>query len=86
MLINVSQKFFCKEIFVYKKDKKEGERLKQEELRELYCSQLKREKQSYIAQQTGINPAVLSQFKNGHIDLYEHLAVKLESYLTDHSH
>lgn len=68
------------------KNKKEGERLKQEKLRELYCNRLKREKQSYIAQQTGINPAVLSQFKNGHIDLYEHLAVKLESYLTDYSH
>ena len=60
--------------------------MEQEELRELYCNRLKREKQSYIAQQTGINPAVLSQFKNGHIVLYEHLAVKLESYLTDHSH
>ena len=64
---------------------KEGERLKQEELRELYRNRLKSEKQCYIAKQTGINVSVLSQFKNGHIDLYEHLSEKLEAYLTDHS-
>lgn len=61
----------------------EGEKMSQEELRELYKTRLNREKQCYIAEQTGINAAVLSQFKNGHIDLYEHLFVKLEAYLTN---
>lgn len=60
--------------------------MKQEELRGLYCDRLKREKQCYIAEQTGINPAVLSRFKNGYIDLYENLSEKLEAYLIGHSH
>ncbi len=60
---------------------KEGEKLSQPELRELYQERLKCEKQCYIAEQTGINAAVLSQFKNGHIDLYPHLFEKLEAYL-----
>ena len=54
----------------------------QEELRELYCNRLTAEKQVYIAEKTGINPAVLSQFKNARIDLYDYLFVKLEAYLT----
>lgn len=53
----------------------------QTELRELYCNRLKREKQCYVAEQTGINAAVLSQFKNGKFDLYPHLFEKLEAYL-----
>lgn len=59
--------------------------MSQEELRELYCNRLKCEKQCYIAEQTGINPAVLSQFKNGHIDLYPYLIEKLEAYLTSNN-
>lgn len=60
---------------------KEGEKLSQTELRELYRERLRCEKQCYIAEQTGINAAVLSQFKNAHIDLYDHLFKKLEAYL-----
>lgn len=60
---------------------KEGEKVSQTELRELYRSRLKCEKQCYIAEQTGINAAVLSQFINGHIDLYDYLFEKLEAYL-----
>lgn len=60
---------------------REGEKLSQTELRELYRNRLKSEKQCYIAEQTGINVSVLSQFKHGHIDLYDHLFVKLQSYL-----
>ena len=45
----------------------------QEQLRELYIERLKREKQCYIAQETNINSAVLSRFKNGKIDLFPHL-------------
>lgn len=60
--------------------------MSQEELRELYCNRLKCEKQCYIGEQTGINPAVLSQFKNGHIDLYPYLFDKLEAYLTNYNH
>ena len=55
--------------------------MSQSELRELYQERLKCEKQCYIAEQTGINVSVLSQFKNGHIDLYNHLFKKLEAYL-----
>ena len=58
----------------------------QEELRELYCNRLKAEKQCYIAEQTGINPAVLSQFKNARIDLYDYLFEKLEAYLLNTNH
>lgn len=72
---------FYKEIFVYKEKIKEGETLNQAELRELYRNRLKSEKQCYISKQTGINVSTLSQFKNGHIDLYDHLLKKLESYL-----
>lgn len=54
----------------------------QEELRKTYCDRVKREKQCYIAQLTGIDPAVLSRFKTGKIDLYPHLFEKLEKYLT----
>lgn len=57
----------------------------QEELRNLYNEALKREKQRYIAQETGINSSVLSKFKNGKIDLYPYLSTKLESYLTNNS-
>lgn len=63
---------------------KEGEKMSQNELRELYRERLKCEKQCYIAEQTGINVSVLSQFKNGHIEnLYPHLFEKLEAYLTN---
>lgn len=62
---------------------KEGELLlSQEELRKLYCERLKAEKQCYISEQTGINVAILSQFKNARIDLYPYLFEKLETYLT----
>lgn len=57
----------------------------QEELREKYKERLKREKQRYIAQVTGVNEGVLSKFKNGKIDLYPHLFEKLEKYLTQNS-
>lgn len=62
---------------------KEGEKLSQEELRELYRNHLKAVKQRYVAEQTGINNTVLSQFKNGHIDLYDYLFEKLEAYLVN---
>lgn len=54
----------------------------QEQLRELYIERLKREKQCYIAQETNINSAVLSRFKNGKIDLFPHLFERLEEYLS----
>lgn len=54
----------------------------QEQLRELYLERLKREKQCYIAQETNINSAVLSRFKNGKIDLFPHLFERLEEYLS----
>lgn len=54
----------------------------QEQLRELYIERLKREKQCYIAQETNINSAVLSRFKNGKIDLFPHLFKRLEEYLS----
>ena len=57
----------------------------QEELRNKYKERLKREKQRYIAQVTGVNEGVLSKFKNGKIDLYPHLFEKLEKYLIQNS-
>lgn len=53
----------------------------QNELREAYKKRLEREKQIWISKVTGINPNTLSAFKNGRIDLYEYLYVKLEKYL-----
>lgn len=53
----------------------------QEELREAYKQRLQREKQSYISKVLGIDPSILSKFKNGKFDLYPHLFVKLEAYL-----
>lgn len=55
--------------------------LTQDELRKFYCERLEREKQCYIAQQVGINAAVLSRFRHEKIDLYPHLFAKLEAYL-----
>ena len=57
--------------------------MSQEELRELYCKRLEREKQSYIAKRTGISVSALSQFKNKRIDLYDYLFEKLEAYLME---
>lgn len=62
---------------------REGERLTQEELRVKYKERLKREKQTWIASATGINPNILSRFKTGKIDLYDYLFKKLEAYLTE---
>lgn len=53
----------------------------QEELRELYKERLQREKQGWIAKQTNVNQNILSQFKNGRMNLYPHLFEKLEAYL-----
>ena len=55
----------------------------QEELRELYTKRLEREKQVYISKETGISTSLLSNFKNGKIELYPHLSIKLEEYLTN---
>ena len=53
----------------------------QEELRELYKERLQREKQGWIAKQTNINQKIISQFKNGRMNLYPHLFERLEAYL-----
>lgn len=55
----------------------------QQELRGLYIDRLEREKQVYISKTTGISTSILSNFKNGKFDLYPHLFVKLEKYLTN---
>lgn len=47
----------------------------------MYKERLKREKQCYIAEVTGIDRSVLSKFKNGKINLYPYLFEKLEAYL-----
>lgn len=52
-----------------------------EELRNAYNIRLKREKQKYISEATGISTSTLSKFRNGQFDLYPHLAEKLENYL-----
>lgn len=78
-MVNSILAIFIKK-FLYAK-KGERNNLTQAELRELYCKRLEREKQTYVAKATGINGAILSQFKRGKIDLYPHLFSKLESYL-----
>lgn len=83
MLLDVSTKFFCKDLLTCKENEKEGEQLTQQELRNLLCERVKREKQCYIAEVTNIHPRVLSQFKNGKLDLYEHLFKRLEIYLNN---
>lgn len=55
---------FLKNIFICKERRSN---LTQAELRELYCKRLEREKQTYVAKATGINGAILSQFKRGKI-------------------
>lgn len=55
----------------------------QEELREIYCQRLVREKQCFIARETGISENMLSKFRNGKIDLYDYLFVKLKNYLVN---
>lgn len=55
--------------------------MSQEELRKLYIERLKKEKQNYISEVTGISETVLSKFKNGKIDLYLYLSTRLEKYL-----
>ena len=55
----------------------------QQELRELYIDRLEREKQVYISKTTGISTSILSNFKNGKLELYPHLFVRLEKYLTN---
>lgn len=61
---------------------KAGDFLTQSELRDLYWLRLRKETQSSIAKNTGINASVLSQFKFAKIDLYPYLFEKLEAYLT----
>lgn len=63
--------------------KKEGNKVTQEELRTMYCKRLAREKQCYIAKETGISKSVLSKFRNNKIDLYPYLFERLEAYLTN---
>ena len=55
----------------------------QEELRSLLRERLEKEKQCYIAKVTHIHPRIMSQFKNGKLDLYEHLFKRLEAYLLE---
>ena len=50
----------------------------QEKLREIYKERLKREKQTYISEQLKVGACVLSR----KIELYPHLAKRLEDYLT----
>lgn len=63
-------------------NKKERDKMTQEELRKLYKERLTKEKQCCIAKEIKIDGGVLSRFKNGKIDLYPELFEKLENYLT----
>ncbi len=57
------------------------ENSKQNELRERFIRRLKRDKQTYICEVTGLCYKVLCNFKKGDIDLYPNLAQKLTDYL-----
>lgn len=52
----------------------------QDELREIYNAHIAEGTQTYIASATGINPSVLSRFRNGKIDLYPDLFQKLSDF------
>lgn len=72
---------FLSKIFDVLQTQERGERMTQEELRELYNERLEKEKQTYISKVTGIDDAILSKFKNNKINLYPALFAKLENYL-----
>lgn len=72
----------CRIFFGYK-NSKGGQKLTQEELRDILKNRTQREKQVYIAKVTGIDKDVLSKFKLGKINLYPALFSKLENYLTN---
>lgn len=72
---------FLSKIFDVLQTQERGERMTQEELRELYNERLEKEKQTYISKVTGIDGAILSKFKNNKINLYPALFAKLENYL-----
>lgn len=63
--------------------KRKEQNMTQEELREMYRERLQREKQTYISKVTQIDSSLLSKFKTGKINLYPHLFVRLEEYLTN---
>lgn len=63
--------------------KRKEQNMTQEELREMYRERLQREKQTYISKVTKIDSSLLSKFKTGKINLYPHLFVRLEEYLTN---
>ena len=52
----------------------------QDELRVIYNTHIAEGTQTYIASVTGINPSVLSRFRNGKIDLYPNLFQKLSDF------
>ncbi len=52
----------------------------QDELRVIYNAHIAEGTQTYIASVTGINPSVLSRFRNGKIDLYPDLFQKLRDF------
>lgn len=54
-----------------------------QELREKYIKRLESEKQCYISKMTGIPQSTLTRFKKGYFDLYPHLFIKLQNYLSD---
>lgn len=74
---------FLSKIFDVLQLRERGEKMTQEELRELYNERLEKEKQTYISKVIGINGSILSKFKNNKINLYPALFEKLENYLTN---
>ncbi|WP_458397513.1 hypothetical protein [Anaerotignum sp.] len=53
----------------------------QEEVREKLRERVKREKQTYIANQIGVPTPIISAFKLGRKDLYPEHLMKLNEYL-----
>ena len=54
---------------------------KQREVRDKLIRLLEREKQIYIAKQIGVPRQIISEFKNGKMELYPDTLLKLDEYL-----
>lgn len=69
---------------IYHKNKKEGGRLTQAEVREKLIEKSKGLKIKFIAEETGIPREIISKFKNSKRDLYPESLEVLNNYLENH--
>lgn len=73
--------FFVTKV-LWDKNRKEVAMCTQDEVREKLRERVKREKQTYIANQIGVSKQVISDFKLGRKDLYPEHLIALNEYLS----